>query len=412
MANVRWKGAAVPVAQVNTITPAGVSVGNTFTVTINSKSISYTAAAATAADVCNGLQALLAASTIPEFTEITWTTDGTKITGTSAAAGVPFTQTSSATGGTASLTTATATANSGPNNWDVAANWSTGAVPVTGDTVYIEDSAVSIQYGLGQAAVTLAALNVAASFTGDIGLPETNTRGSGPYLEYRAQYLAIGATAVNIGYGPGQGSSRIKLDAGAVLTTLNVSNTAQGAEQNLEAIQWKSNLAIANVVNINKGSIALAGYGGDVASVATLTVGFLTSQNTDAQVRGGPGLALTTLQQNGGQVELAAGLTTVSKTAGSLVIDAGSVTTITDDSGSTTYKGIGTIGTANVGNGATLDFSQDMRGRTVTTCNLYAGAAVLDPFATVTFTNAVHLLRCGLRDVTLEVGKNRNLTVT
>jgi trimeric autotransporter adhesin len=404
LATLRWKGAAQAIAQVNTITVGGTAAaGQVYSVTINGKTVSYTTIGGdTNTTIAAALQALLAASTAPaEFAEVTWTAAATVITGTI---------TSAATG-TGTLITATATASSGPNNWDVAANWSTGAVPITGDTVFIEDTGANIKYGLNQSAVTLAVLNLPASFTGDGGLPETNTGGSASYLEYRPQYLQIGATIINVGDGPGQGSSRLKIDTGSVATTINVRQTAAGAEPNLEALQWKGTNA-ANVVNVLRGSVAIAGYGGDVATVATLTVGFVTSQGTDATVRCGAGATLTTINQNGGTLETNSGATTILKGAGSLTLNSGNVTTLTDDNGTSVYKGTGAIATVNVGSGATLDFSQDMRARTVTTLNLYEGSTLNDPFGTVVFTNPIHLLRCRIGDVTMDLGVNRNLAVS
>jgi hypothetical protein len=68
------------------------------------------------------------------------------------------------------------------------------------------------------------------------------------------------------------------------------------------------------------------------------------------------------------------------------------------------------VTTWNVSDGGTLDYSRDMRSRTVTNANVYAGGAVLDPHKTVTFTNGVDLVRCGLADVTLDVGTHLTLT--
>ena len=125
---------------------------------------------------------------------------------------------------------------------------------------------------------------------GAIGLPETNANG---YLEYRQRYLQIGATTVNVGQSSSQnmaqGSPLINIDAGTVQTALNVYTTGTSATQGLEALQWKGNNA-ANVVTVQKGSVALAGYGGDSATVATLNVGYVTSPTGDAQVRTGAGL--------------------------------------------------------------------------------------------------------------------------
>src|SRR5262245_16386044 len=127
MSTVILRGDAPAVAQVNTLTPGSVSVSDTFTMTINGKGITYTAAVATVADVTAGLADALTNSTIGEFKELTGADGTTVFTLTASKPGVPFTQTSSSVGGT--LSTSTTTANSGPNNWDVAANWSTGSVP-------------------------------------------------------------------------------------------------------------------------------------------------------------------------------------------------------------------------------------------------------------------------------------------
>jgi hypothetical protein len=65
-----FRGDAVPVAQVVRVTPANVELGDEFVLTINGKDIYYTAAAATVADVVNGLVTAWNGSTIPEFAEV------------------------------------------------------------------------------------------------------------------------------------------------------------------------------------------------------------------------------------------------------------------------------------------------------------------------------------------------------
>jgi hypothetical protein len=151
----------------------------------------------------------------------------------------------------------------------------------------------------------------------------------------------------------------------------------------------------------------VAHYGGETATIATLTVGYRDSQSTDSTVRCGPGVTLTTLNQSGGSTELNAGLTTVTKTGGTLTINAGNVTTLTDDGGVTYYLGTGTIGTLNTGHLATVDFAKDMRVRTVTNSNWHKGCTINDPFATVAWTNPPRLVRATLRDVNVDVGFNR-----
>jgi len=402
MATMRWKGAAQAVAQVTTVQVTAYDAATTYSLGVNGKTVSVIAAgsanltAAALATAWNG-------STEPELAEVTAGSSTDTVTLTGDTAGVPFTVTSADTGGTGTIgSPSTTTAATGPNHWDNADNWTGGSVPANSDSVYIEQSSVSIKYGLAQSSVTLTLLSITSSFTGDLGLPAVNQSGSSNYQEYRATYLAIGATTLNIGDGPGQGSGRLKIDLGSVQSTVNIRNTSSGSETNLEAVQLKGTHA-SNVVNVTKGSVAIAGYGGDVSTVATLTVGFVSSPTTDSRVRCGAGVTLTTLQMSGGEVELNSGLTTVTMTTGTLTVNSGSITTLTADGGTVYYAGTGTITTANLSE-ATLDFSRDMRGRTVTNANLYRGAGWLDPFFTVVKTNRRQLVRCSLPDVNVNDG--------
>lgn len=426
MATLRWKGGAAPVSQVTAYVFGGTwETSDIVTCTIGSKTFSVVGNSTTISTVVDAVVTAwnaLSSTNYPEFAEITASRSSNSLVLTADTAGVPFTCTVATTetgGGAAdaqtidSVTSSTgtdSTACQGPNFWSVAANWDGGTVPVNSDTVYIENSDVDIKYGLAQSAVTLTALHVLASYTGSIGLPERNTSGTANYAEYRSTYLAISATTVNIGDGDGQGSGRIKLNVGTAQCTLNVRNTSQGAESNLEALLWKGTHA-SNEVNITKGSVGIAVYGGETATVSTLRVGYRDSQSSDSKVRCGSGVTHTTLSMSGGEVILGAGLTTITKTAGDLTVKSGNVTTWTDDGGDSAYLGTGTVTTLNLSN-AKMDFGQDMRTRTVTNCNLYQGAEVHDPFGTVTFTNPFRVVRASLEDVKVNVGMNRTYAIS
>lgn len=109
MATLYFRGDAQGVAQVIHLTPANVEVGDIFTVTINRKDLSYTAAESTVTDVCVGLARAIGAfnNDIAEFAEVSasvvYDTDGVtalyvKVTGLDD--GTPFTLTTSTTNGT------------------------------------------------------------------------------------------------------------------------------------------------------------------------------------------------------------------------------------------------------------------------------------------------------------------------
>ena len=53
------------IADLYTITPANVAASNTFTITINNKSVTFTATLTTVASVCTGLVALCKAAAAP-----------------------------------------------------------------------------------------------------------------------------------------------------------------------------------------------------------------------------------------------------------------------------------------------------------------------------------------------------------
>lgn len=426
MATTRWRGGAAAVAQATDFVFAGTwEATDVITVTIGSKSASTTAGSTATATVVSALVTwfnALDASIYPEMAELTASAPGSSTTFrlTGDTEGKPFSVTISTTetgggaadaqtiDGAASSTGTASTAASGPNFWSVAANWSGGAVPVTGDTVHIEHSGVDILYGLSQGAVTLAALHVDSTFTGSIGLPETNADGE-EYPEYRDRYLVIGATLAYVGRGEGQGSDRIKLDNSNIQTALQVLGTG-GGEADLPALLWKGTHA-SNVVNVIRGSVGIAVFGGETATVATLRAGWRDSEESDASVRAGSGLALTTLVQLGGDVELLAGLTTVTKTSGSLRIAAGNVTTWTDQDGESFYDGTGTIGTLKLGTDASMDFGGESQACTVTNAVLLnAGASLIDRGSRATFSAGFKTADCTLEEVTVDLGPNRTYT--
>lgn len=114
MATLVWVGNAAARQQVSTLTPANVEIGDVFTATINGKSISFTATAATVANVTAGLTAAWNASTIAEFAEITASDSTTHVTLTSDSdEGEPFTVTTSVSNaGAFTVTVATVRAGS------------------------------------------------------------------------------------------------------------------------------------------------------------------------------------------------------------------------------------------------------------------------------------------------------------
>lgn len=413
MATTSWQGDAAAVAQVDTVQVTLFDAATTYTLTINGKDVSV-AGTTDAAGTATALAAAWNASIEPEVAEITASSATDTVTLTGDTAGKPFVVTSSVSGGTGTIGAVTSdTAATGPNHWDNADNWSGDAVPVNADDVVIEQGS-DILYGLGQSAVTLTSLTVKRSFSGRIGLPEianADQATGNRYAEYRATYLAIGATTILIGEGPGTGSGRIKIDTGSVAHTMNLYGTGSPLEVGLPSVLLKGSNA-ANVLNVTRGSIGVAVLAGETAQLATLRVGYETQVETDAQVRLGGGVTLAAVETSGGQVEINGATTTMVVGAGTIDVRAGAHASITLDGGTLVYRGTGTITALIVGPLAVADFAKDLRDRTVTNCEVHRGAALHDPNRTVTFTNGVEVVRSDVSDVTLRMGKHINLAVT
>ena len=396
MATLRWTGQALAVKQVVTGTVGGtVEVGDEFKATIGNKVMTHvatsTSTSTTASEFAtqwNNLDPTL----YPEFAEITASAASSVVSLTADTAGKEFTVTLTTTesgGGAADAQTfvqATATANAGPNDWSSAGNWSTNTAPVDADDVYIENSALDILYGLSQSSIDLTSLNIAASYTGKIGLPKHN----GTYAEYRTDYLTLGtATTLRVGYGPGPGSPRIKLNVGSNACTFTCWGTATSAEvsSGVPTLLWKGTSA-SNAVNIYKGSVGLGFYGGESFTIATLQSGYTTTQATDASVTCGDGGTLTTVNVLGGSVEVRDNFTTGTVRGGFLSIkDAATVTTLNIEGGTVYDDSSGTKTTVTVREG-TLDCHREMKARTYTNSTFHPGCTVLDPDKRITFTNA------------------------
>lgn len=424
MSTRRWLGSAQGEAQVTEYVFGGTwEATDVIICTIGTKAFDTVAGSTTITTLIDTLVTAwnaLDEDVYPEFAGITASRSSNSLVLTADDEGIPFTCTVSTTetgGGAADAQTIDggtssagidSTACTGPNFWSVAANWSGGAVPVNSDDVVIENTDVSILYGLGQSAVTLTSLTIRQSFTGQIGLPQVNEDGG--YSEYRADQLAIGATTVKIGEGDGSGSSRIKINFGSVQMATTVYNSGTRAEEGLPAILLKGTHA-SNVLEVYQGSVGVAMLAGEVATIATLSVGYTTSVELDAQVTCSSGVTLTTANVSGGSLQLNAGLTTLSMLAGTVEVFAGNITTVTVDGGTFYYRGTGTITTLTISDGGTVDFSRDMSTRTVTNAlQMHKGATLKDPNAGVTYSAGIKVNRVGLDEVSIDVGVNRTIT--
>lgn len=423
MATRYYTGSAKKVAQINTVTPGGtIAATDTFTITINNKSITFTATTTTVAHVVTGLYNLFIASTEPEFLEIEATDSTTHLTLTARTAGIPFTIATAidnvSGGGAPTLVDATTTAASGPEYANVAANWSSATLPVDSDIIIIE-GAHNIRYGLDQSSVSPERI-IIRDFSGQIGLPPINATGG--YPEYRDQYMKYGAVAdgvtIDIDILTNVTSGLIRINTNDAQTVLNVYSTGRPAVSQVKSVTWLGSHA-SNVVNVLSGSVGVATEASETATVATMRVGpGVLGGSLDMEC--GLGLSLTTLRHYGGTVAAFNDIgTIVCDGSGALLTlwdDADVTTALTSQNGATVYpNGTMTIAATTVGNGGQVLLTQDNRGVTFSgAVTLEAGAIFMDPFARGTYSGTPDIQLGGgatLQNITINLGAGHGLNV-
>ena len=405
MATKYWVGRAQSVAQITKVVFSSIVATNTYSVTINAKTVSVTATGTSLGDLIDALVNAWNSSAEPEHRELVAarredpTLSGLQLTASTA--GVPCTVTASATTGTATVTQPTTA--SGPNFWNVAGNWLGGSLPAAADDIVVRDSSVSILYGLTDTN-NYASLKIESTFTGTVGLPDTSSTG---YPEYRTTRLTLGtgsAIAVDLGYGVGSFSSRIRLD----LQGSNVTYTVSGAGSNFGAAYpfELRNPGAGSTVRVYAGGVVV--NASSSGSVATLDVIQRDSAAVAPSVSIDSTITCTTVRVNGGTLLLEGSATTLTarERAQVTVARAGAVGTVQvggqaninwDTSGGITTKLF-------VEQNGTIDFGRVGTGRTVAACDMFANGTLKDPLDTVTFTAGIILQACRLGDVDLDLG--------
>jgi len=404
----RWMGTAPAVACVRTATPSNVEIGDIFTLTITapsgeSQSISYTATAATVANVTAGLTDVWNSSTQSLISAVTATDDTTHVTLTADVAGEDFILSKSTTNGssndTQDITLAEVTPSSGPKHYDTAANWSAGEVPgeVADETVYIEDFSGDILYGLDQsgAAHVLAAFKISQTMTGKIGSNGIAGK-AGDYLQIRTAKLEIG---YQNGPGTAQGSGRIKIDTGTDACDIVIHNSGSGSDTGKPAVRLLTNSggsAEASNLEVKKGKVGLAFEAGETSTINNVLVGYVSNVASDSDVFIGEGVTVSAVSSNGGDIVQRCGSTLNEISAGTLRIEGdGAISTLNVSGGVVTSNSSGTITNLNVSGNSIVDFTKSKTSRTVTNPKLSSGGTIKYNKAHITFTNPVESITGG-----------------
>lgn len=406
MATKYWLGTATAVAQVGTVQVTAYHASTTYSLLVGGVTIASTIGQGTVNATASALATAWNASTHPYATGITAAANTDTVTLTADTAGVPFTVTTSVSGGTGTIGSYSATtASAGPSDWSTASNWSDGSVPGNGDTVIVRDSDVNVAYGLTVSATGLI-LRVEYSYTGRIGLDRkvfatsadgetTNTTKA----EYREDYLTADFASIeigaNLGISTSGGSGRIKIDnTRSSSSTLVVHNTAASpVETNLPAVRYKAAHASADVfVRAAPAGVGIAvDIPGETSTVGTVAV---DDDSRTTSVFVGEGVTITTFRQRGGDnlLNAAGTITTVDCLGGTLQIEGDyTITTLNVEGGTCLDNHVKTGGnaitTANI-DGGTLDSTRTTRTRTWATVNLTSGQLKADSdYLTITTLN-------------------------
>jgi hypothetical protein len=376
MADVFWIGGAPATFDIWTATVGGtVEATDIFIVTINGKSLSVVAGSTSTATVAGTIATAFNAvdsSVYPEFAEYAAQAVGSTVVFTANTIGVPGTISVSTTetgGGTADDQTfaiVNTQAATGPNHANNAANWLGGSLPTGSDIAWIQDTNVSLLFGLDFIGGTIAAnadLRVMQSFEGVIGLPRYNANG---YFEYRDQYLKWTLDSIEIGGGPGGNGSNLIRIFGGTSSTLKIFNTGTPLGNDLSAVNVYST-TISNL-QVYAGTVGI----GQNLEATTVTVASLAGGNTYF----GKNVTLATSQAMAGNANV--------------IMDCNQVGTMTM-TGSGTLTTYGTIATVNVYNG-----SLDVRGTGGTGSTIIGGqgrVSLANATASVTRTGGITMLQ-------------------
>lgn len=376
------------IAQKTTLTVGGSpGIGDVLNVTINRKTVSYTAVSGdTTSTVASALWTALLSNTNPEFQEVTWSVSGAVVTGASSTAEIPFTLTTSVTlgAGSSTLTAATVSGSDqhGPSHLDDATNYSTGVLPVNSDTLVFPDQnpAPACKYGLtALSGVSLTELQVLG---GTIGLPDKNVGG---YTEYRTKDLTLGGCATLTIRGTNITLARVNLTGGTCNAKIDTGGGFAFAGTSDPSIRLVGAGTFTTIAAIG-GDIGLAYFIGDVVTVTTLTVGVIPLQGSVAssdptgRVRIGSGATVTNAILYGGQVETLAGGTNLTIAGGVWRQLTGNLGTVTSTGGTIDFRSTGSIGNATlIGTDAVLDLSGGTGAVTIGTLSVKGGARIIDP---------------------------------
>lgn len=409
MSTVTWVARQEQRAQVGTLTVTAADTTSTITITVGGrKSLAVTPTTSNTTTTATDLKTALAASTEPEFKEITWTCATNVLTFTGPSDGAPITVAKTDGGTNATTLNTSVTAPLSPYDLNDAANYSGNALPIAGDDLVFEGSSADAKYNAtALAGIALNSVTRRATHTGRIGLPVNNPAG---YVEYRTTEVQFDAPTQTYEVGTSDAAGQIRVqNMGAAAVTLLVFGGGSNTNVGNEIVNIRG-LPASSVVQVNGGSAAIAPLAGQTATVQTLSA-------QDATVWCGSGVTLVDATLQNSNYRLDCSMTTLTQVVGGTGEVRGSAAC--GAAGLKVYKGTlnwrssGATGSSPVvGTGGLIDFSQAPTAVTVGgTVELNAGAGWVDPSHKCGSYN-VKFNRCTAQDVLFNPGHDRTVAVT
>lgn len=413
MADKVWIAKQMEQAQQEILTPSNPASGNSFSVEINGKQITFIAQGGDVSGVTAGLTSLLQAADAPEYTEITWTDTTSGINATSTIPGKPISLSVFAAGGTAGFSTSGLVPNKSASDLADGVNYSPSGLPATGDVLYFDGSVQTpVKWNLhALSGRQLLAINQAAVMRGDIGLPDIDE--DGDYPQFRPTHLGVGATTLNIATGPGPGNQLTNYDLGASGRVINVFRSANSKQPSREAISIKTTNA-SGQLNQFGGQVGVAVYGGATSVLAAIQIG-ATNGGQAPSLRLGAGTALSgTISMGNGSISINSPCQTFNQRNGtSFVNGSGAIGTLNIEGGTVNYQGQGAIGPEiKIGPSSTLNLGT--AGASISLAGavkMWANSVFLDRGQRGSYASGFALQNCRLQDVTIDIGPNRTISV-
>lgn len=387
-----FQGDAQTQTQEETFTPANVEIGDIFTLTFTNEkgttfAVSFEATGTTVANVTAGLTTAvnaLANEAGHPASRVLATDDTTHVTLEARTSGVPFSCAASTTNSSASgstdnqtLTRAVVLANSGRNDYNTVANWSLGAVPITGDDVLIAPDPTNpaipggsaILYGLDQvgSGKSIASFKVAAGYSAQIG----GTDGA-----------ALRLTVATSGAVEFAGSGRSWVDFGGSQVSPLVRNSAGHSAALYGVSIAGTNMPLAVAIG---GDVGIGVEPGDTTtevdavrqSGGAVVIGSGVSARDDS--------AIDLVVKSGGTMEILAATDKITQTAGTLTTRGTAAHALIESFGGVVYpESTGTVASIDIDTGGHVDLTTSPTPRTVTAMTVGDGSYKTDEHITHT----------------------------